>query len=123
MSLRVGTDLVSVDQVRESISDHGQRYLHRVYTEHELSDSRLAPERLAARFAAKEATMKALGRRDEALSWRGIGVRRDIDGQPSIELSGGAAQLAQERGLERIAVSLSHEGDYATATVILECNP
>ena len=121
MSLRVGIDLVSVEQVRDSIADHGQNYLHRIYTEVELEQSALAPERLAARFAAKEATLKALGRGQQGFGWQAIAVTRDPAGQPSIELTGEAAELARREGIESIAVSLSHERDHAAALVVMEC--
>jgi holo-[acyl-carrier protein] synthase len=120
MSVRVGIDLVSVEQVKESIADHGRRYLSRVYTNQELVESRSEPERLAARFAAKEATMKALGRGDEGFGWRAIEVASGADGQPHIELTGAVAELAQQRGLQSIAVSLTHEREYAAAMVVIE---
>lgn len=120
MSVRVGIDLVSVEQVKGSIADHGRRYLRRVYTEQELVESRSEPRRLAARFAAKEATMKALGRGDEGFGWRAIAVAGGPDGQPRIELTGPARKLAQRRGLQSIAVSLTHEREYAAAIVVIE---
>ncbi len=120
MSVRVGIDLVSVNRVKESIAGHGQRYLSRVYTDRELGESRSEPARLAARFAAKEATMKALGRDDEGFGWRAIAVVSGADGQPRIELAGAVADLAQRRGLQSIAVSLTHDRDYAAAMVVVE---
>jgi len=120
MSVRVGIDLVSVEQVKESIADHGRRYLRRVYTEQELVESRSEPRRLAARFAAKEATMKALGRGDEGFGWRAIAVAGGTGGQPQIELTGSVAELAQRRGIQSIAVSLTHEREYAAAVVVIE---
>jgi holo-[acyl-carrier protein] synthase len=120
MSTRVGIDLVSVEQVQDSIAGHGTRYLSRIYTDSELVESRSEPQRLAARFAAKEATMKALGRGDEGFGWRDIALASGADGQPTIELSGAAAQLAQRRGVRSISVSLTHERDYAAAVVLME---
>lgn len=122
MSLHIGIDLVSVREVEESIAEHGERYLTRVYTEQELFDSRSQPHRLAARFAAKEATMKALGIGDEGISWRSIAVSHGAHGEPDIELSGEIAQLAKGRGMQSLAVSLTHERDHAAAVVVMEAN-
>jgi holo-[acyl-carrier protein] synthase len=123
MSIRVGIDLVNVEQVTEAIAEHGDRYLRRIYTERELVDTGSTPERLAARFAAKEATMKALGRAEEGFGWQRIAVEREPDGQPRIALTGAAAELARERGMRSIQVSLTHELDYAAAMVVMECQP
>ncbi len=124
MAMRVGIDLVSVDAVRESISEHGARYLERIYTEGELRDCRtdqgIIAERLAARFAAKEATLKVLRPVDEAIPWRTIEVVRQGAGWLEVELSGRAADLAAEGGLSDFALSISHEADYASAIVIAE---
>jgi holo-[acyl-carrier protein] synthase len=122
MSLHVGIDLVSVDQVAQSIADHGPAYLSRVYTDQELTDSHQDPARLAARFAAKEATMKALRRGDEGIGWRSIEIVRATDGQPSIQLRDAAADLARRRGLQSIAVSLTHEPGHAAAVVVVEAS-
>jgi holo-[acyl-carrier protein] synthase len=126
MSLRVGTDLVFVDTVRESIASHGEHYLTRVYTERELEDCRSAngvdAERLAARFAAKEATMKVLRPRDEGIPLRSIEVRRDPDGWVELELSGAAAALANQSGVTELALSIAHEGEFATAVVVACCS-
>jgi len=124
MAMRVGIDLVSVDSVRESIREHGDRYLKRIYTEGELSDCHtpqgIVAERLAARFAAKEATLKVLRPVDEGIPWRTIEVVRQGAGWVEVELSGRAADLAAEGGLSDFALSISHEADYASAIVIAE---
>jgi holo-[acyl-carrier protein] synthase len=109
--LRVGIDLMSVDAVEQSIRVHAGRYLRRVYTSRELRDcatSAGAPDaqRLAARFAAKEAALKVLRTGDEALPWQ------------SIELTGAAGELARQRGVEALDVSLTHEGPFAAAVVV-----
>lgn len=120
--MRVGTDLVSVDGVRESVRLHGSRYLKRIYTEREIDDCTTeqgpVPERLAARFAAKEAVLKLLRPHDEAIPWREIGVLRHGPGWVSVELSGRAAELAAEAGLSEIELSICHESDYASAVAI-----
>jgi len=124
-ALRVGIDLVSVAAVEDSISVHADRYLRRVYTSSELRDcvtSSGAPDarRLAARFAAKEATLKVLRDGDDAVPWHEIGVRSDRFGRPSVELAGGAAALARRRGIDAIEVSLTHEGEFAAAVVVAQ---
>jgi holo-[acyl-carrier protein] synthase len=124
MARRVGIDLVSVSAVRESITEHGERYLKRFYTEGELRDcdtgQGIVAERLAARFAAKEATLKVLRPGDEAIPWRTIGVVRHGPGWVTVELSGRAASLAAEHGLTDFELSISHEDGYASAVVIAE---
>jgi holo-[acyl-carrier protein] synthase len=120
--MRVGIDLVPVDVVRESIATHGTRYLERVYSPREISDCRrggeIDPERLAARFAAKEAAFKALRVGDSPVGWRDVEVRRDPDGWVDLLLTGGAATLAEQAGITGLAVSLSHERGVATAVVV-----
>jgi len=123
MQSRVGIDLVEVGAVEESIGIHQDRYLQRVYTARELADCRtpggISPERLAARFAAKEATIKVLRPgRDQPVPWNSIGVRSNPAGDVELELSGDAARLAEGAGVGELAVSLTHEGGYAAAIVV-----
>jgi holo-[acyl-carrier protein] synthase len=126
MSLRVGTDLVSIDTVRGSIETHAEHYLERVYTQRELGDCRtpkgIDPERLAARFAAKEATLKVLRPRDEGIPWNSIEVRRDPYGWVELELSGAAATLATAAGVTQLSLSITHEGEFAAAIVVACCS-
>jgi holo-[acyl-carrier protein] synthase len=126
MAGRVGIDMVSVEAVRESIREHGDRYLERVYTENELSDCHtdqgILAERLAARFAAKEATLKVLRPNDEGVPWRSIEVRRDPRGWVELELSGQAASLASAAGLTELSLSITHEGEFAAAVVLACCS-
>jgi holo-[acyl-carrier protein] synthase len=123
--IRVGIDLVSADAVHESLrSAHGDRYLERVYTEREIEDCRtpagIDPQRLAARFAAKEATLKVLPAADEGLALTAIEVRREPCGRVHMELSGRAAQLASDGGVAELSVSLTHECGFAAAVVVAE---
>jgi holo-[acyl-carrier protein] synthase len=123
--LRVGIDLASVDSVAESVQEHGQHYLERVYTDAELrdceSEAGVLAERLAARFAAKEAAIKVLrpGAQD-VLPWRSIEVLSTLSGAVALQLSGPAAALAAEAGIEDLQVSITHEGLHACAVVIAE---
>jgi holo-[acyl-carrier protein] synthase len=122
---RVGIDLVSISSVRESLENHGTRYLERVYTEAEVRACRgtqgIDPERLAARFAAKEATLKVLRPANEqAIPWRTIEVVSQPSGWVELKLSGPAAAAAVRAGLGDFALSITHEGDYASAVVVAD---
>ncbi len=124
-AIRVGADVVSVHQVAESVESFGPRYLDRVYTEHELGSCRGAPAAraasLAARFAAKEATIKVLRPRGHQPDWRSVEVRRHSGGWCTLTLSGHAAVLAEQAGIADLSVSLTHEGDIAAAVVVALC--
>ena len=120
MPFRVGIDLVAVSSVTESVREHGDRYLGRVYTEQELRDAAGDHERLAARFAAKEAAIKTLRPGDEGVPWREIEVVRDSTGWVELRLTGRAAALAAEAGVTGFAVSFTHESGFASAVVIAE---
>ena len=117
-TLRVGTDLVHVPEVAASIDRFGTRYLRRVYTDAELdtcrSGSTWSCERLAARFAAKEAVLKVL-RPQQGVSVRDIEVGLDAWGAPAVHLAGAARQRAVAIGLADGTVSISHDGTYAMA--------
>jgi holo-[acyl-carrier protein] synthase len=125
MGLRVGIDLVAVATVAESLrGPHRDHYLERIYTVREIDDcrgtsGRVEPERLAARFAAKEAAIKALPGPGEEIRMTGIEVVRDASGNVSLELSGRAAELLAETGGGEVALSLTHEGGFAAATVVI----
>jgi holo-[acyl-carrier protein] synthase len=120
MPLDVGIDLVAVEQIEESMASHGDHFLERVYTPGERAASGGNPARLAACFAAKEATMKALQRADEGIGWRSIEVVADADGWPTIRLTGAAAALAASRGVSKLTVSLTHQRRNAAAIVVAE---
>jgi holo-[acyl-carrier protein] synthase len=126
MTVRVGADLIRVRQVADSIDRFGDRYLCRVYTEQEIKScgglQSVAAERLAARFAAKEATIKVLRPTDYQPDWRSMEVQRHPEGWCSITLSGYAATLAAQAGIGELAVSLIHEEDVAGAVVIALCH-
>ncbi len=120
----IGTDIVRVERFTEFIARNNRGVLERLFTPAELEYAlprRQAAEHLAARFAAKEAFLKALGTglRD-GLTWLDMEVRRDLSGAPSLDLTGTAAQMFGERGLRSIFLSYSHEREYAVATVVLE---
>ena len=121
-SLRVGIDLVQVSRIAESVERFGERFLSRVFTEAEIAYATAAPAqsaaRLAARFAAKEATIKALRLVDQAVNLRDIEVCRAPSGACDLTLRGRAREAAARAGVGEMALSLCHEGDYATAVVV-----
>jgi holo-[acyl-carrier protein] synthase len=101
--------------------DHGEHYLRRIYTEAERHDclgpDGPVPERLAARFAAKEAALKVLRPAQEAIPWRDIEVVRHPTGWVELKLGGRAAASAAGQGLDEFTLSISHEAGFATAVV------
>ena len=124
MIVGIGIDLAEVDRIRAAIERHGARFIARIYTPAEIAYvERKANrfERYAARFAAKEAAMKAIGTGwNHGVTWRDIEVCRQPGGRPTIAFHGKAAEFAAKLGAVHIALSLSHTEDYAIAQVILE---
>jgi holo-[acyl-carrier protein] synthase len=124
MIVGIGIDIEEVDRVRQAIERHGQRFLERVFTSREIAyvESKANKwERYAARFAAKEAAMKALGTGwDKGVSWRDVEIVNQPDGCPTLALCGRAKEIAEGRGCKRTWVSLSHTRKQAAAQVILE---
>ena len=114
----VGIDLIAIPRVRAVMERHNGRFLRRVYTPEEVAFCRGRVPELAARFAAKEAVMKALGTGARGVGWREIEVLPDRRGKPLVYLYGGAKSRADEMGLQGIDVSLSHERDYAIAVAV-----
>jgi holo-[acyl-carrier protein] synthase len=124
MIVGTGIDIAEVPRIAQALSRHGERFLHRVYTEGEISycDSKANRiERYAARFAAKEAAMKALGTGwNHGVRWRDIEVSRLPGGRPTIKFHGKAAEFAARLGMTNVALSISHTSEQAIAQVILE---
>ncbi|MBN1957644.1 MAG: holo-ACP synthase [Desulfuromonadales bacterium] len=119
----LGTDLARIDRFKKFL-EPGNKVLERIFTDQEREYSlakRDPTPHLAARFAAKEAFMKALGTglRD-GLAWRQLEVVCDSLGCPSLTVGGVAAEMLANRGVHHIHLNYSHDGDYAVATVILE---
>jgi holo-[acyl-carrier protein] synthase len=125
--LRVGTDIVDVSEVAASLATFGERYLRRIFTPAEVayctSGDRDPSTHLAARLAAKEATMKALRPEGDALPWRDIEVVRAPGGWCELRVTGEARALARRASIGSFALSMSHESRYATAVVIGEGKP
>ena len=124
MIVGTGIDIAEVPRIREAIERHGQRFLHRIFTEGEIQycESKAnRVERYAARFAAKEAGMKAIGTGwNHGVRWRDIEVARKPGGRPALLLHGKAAEFAARLGAVNIALSLTHTAEQAMAQVILE---
>jgi len=120
----IGTDLAEVDRIRDAIERHGVRFVERVYTPAEIAYvERKANrfERYAARFAAKEAGMKAIGtgwRR--GVRWQDFEVTNLPSGKPTLALHGIAAEIAAKLAVRNISLSLTHTAAQAMAVVILE---
>jgi len=124
MIVGTGIDIAEVPRIREAIERFGARFVERIYTEAEMRycDSKAnRAERYAARFAAKEAAMKALGTGwNHGVRWRDCEVVRAPGGRPTLTFHGKAAQFAAKLGVKNVALSLSHTVEQAIAQVILE---
>ena len=111
----LGIDIIRIDRIRASLARFGQRFTNRVLTPAEQGYVRERPETMAGRWAAKEAVSKVLGLGVRGIGWREIEIERLPTGQPAVRLHGRAAERAAQLGMGRIAVSISHESDYAVA--------
>jgi holo-[acyl-carrier protein] synthase len=124
MIVGTGIDIVEVPRVAQSIERFGERFLNRVFTAAEIrycQPKANRVERFAARFAAKEAAMKAIGTGMRGgVSWQDFEVGREPGGRPTMVFHGKAAQVAQALGVRRTHVSVSHTEGHAIAYVILE---
>jgi holo-[acyl-carrier protein] synthase len=124
MLIGTGVDLIEIERIAHSIERHGERFLRRIYTDHEIAycrSKRSSAESFAARFAAKEAGAKALGTGiSRGVTWIEFQVARQPGGRPVLELRGRAALLAQQLGVKSISLSLTHTGNLAMATVMME---
>ncbi len=124
MIVGLGVDMEEIGRLGEAIKRHGRIFLERIFTPAEIAyceRHRDAVERYAARFAAKEATMKALGTGwAKGVRWKDIEVGREPGGRPTIVLHGAAREHAARIGARHFSLSISHTGNFALAEVILE---
>jgi holo-[acyl-carrier protein] synthase len=111
----LGIDIIRVDRIRRTLEKFGPRFSRRVLTPSEQRYVRDRPETMAGRWAAKEAVSKVLGLGVRGIGWRDIEIERLPTGQPAVRLHGRAERRAEQLGMARIAVSISHESDYAVA--------
>src|SRR3990170_1326386 len=118
MELAVGIDVILISRVRKVLERHPERFLQRVYTPEEAAFGRGRVHELAARFAAKEAVMKALGTGARGLGWSEIEVLPNHRGKPLVYLYGRAKARAERIGLAGLDVSMSHSREYAVAFVV-----
>jgi holo-[acyl-carrier protein] synthase len=116
-TLGVGVDIVDVPRFALALERH-PKIVARLFTDAEQDDANARPERLAVRFAAKEAVLKTLQVGFGAAPWKSIEIRRDASGAPSVHLHGAAALLADQRGVKTLHVSLSHSHLTAVAFVV-----
>ena len=116
--LSTGVDIIEIRRIAAVLERYGERFLRRVYTSSELEYCRGRPSKLASRFAAKEATMKALGTGVRGVSWKDIEVARAPSGAPSILLHGRAKARAERLGVSEISISMSDSQDNAVAFVV-----
>ncbi len=124
MIIGMGVDIAEVGRIQSAIERYGEVFLKRIYTASERAyceQFRNKYERYAGRFAAKEATMKALGtgwRR--GVRWANLEVARETSGRPTMNLSGEAKQIAEQLGVKRILLSITHTESQALAQVLFE---
>jgi holo-[acyl-carrier protein] synthase len=114
-SEELGIDIVKVERIRAALDRFGVRFTRRVLTDAERRYVRDRPETLAGRWAAKEAVSKVLGLGVRGIGWRDIEIERLPTGQPAVRLHGRAAARAEQLEMGRIAISITHESDYAVA--------
>ena len=118
MNLRTGVDLIEIERVEATIQRYGQRFLERVFTPRELAEVGENVASLAVRFAAKEATAKALGTGIGDVGWQEIEILRGPARQPNLYLHGRASDLAESLDLETWSLSLTHNKSHAIALVV-----
>jgi holo-[acyl-carrier protein] synthase len=111
----LGIDIIKVERIRRTLERYGPRFSDRVLTPDEQRYVRDRPATFAGRWAAKEAVSKVLGLGVRGIGWRDIEIERLPTGQPSVRLHGRAAARAEQLGMGRVALSISHEADYAVA--------
>ena len=118
MRHHIGTDIIEIHRIRESIERFGDRFLNRVYTPEELRIFNNRAHSLAAGFAGKEAVMKVLGTGNLGVAWREIEILHHRTGKPYVKLSARAEAEAEKLGIVEMDISLSHSHVYATAVAI-----
>src|SRR5687767_688020 len=118
----IGTDIIECLRIAKMIERHGELFLTRVYTPHEIeycTARKAATQHYTGRFAAKEAVLKALGTGwTRGIHWQDIEVRNELGGKPNIALGGGARDLCRQVGISEVMITISHCRNYATAFAI-----
>ncbi len=116
----IGTDIIEISRIKKAIDRSDDRFLKRVYTKREIELYQKLPASLAARFAAKEAVMKALDVPDRGISFHQIEILSNPNGKPVVTLLGSAKKYAVRLGVTNLEVSLSHSRENAVAVAIAE---
>ena len=114
----IGVDIIEIKRIKKASQQWGERFLRRVFTPIEISLYQGKHDSLAARFAAKEAVLKALGACDRGISWQDIEILAQPDGKPTVNLLGRAKEIAAELSIKELNISLSHSDNYAVAFVV-----
>jgi holo-[acyl-carrier protein] synthase len=120
----IGTDIIECLRIAQMIERHGELFINRVYTRHEIQycqSRKMATQHFAGRWAAKEAILKAIGtgwRR--GISWRDVEVLNAEGGQPAATLHAGALEAAERLGIEEVLISISHCRSHATAYAVAQ---
>jgi holo-[acyl-carrier protein] synthase len=120
----IGTDIIECLRIAQMIERHGELFIRRVYTEHEIaycSTKKASTQHYAGRWAAKEAVLKVLGTGwKRGISWRDVEVRNKPSGAPTITLYAGASDVAEQLKIEKMHISISHCRSHATAYSVAE---
>ncbi|HEX3724596.1 MAG TPA: holo-ACP synthase [Pirellulales bacterium] len=120
----IGTDIIECLRIAQMIERHGELFINRVYTQHEIQycqSRKLATQHFAGRWAAKEAILKALGTGwRKGISWRDVEVRNEPGGRPTVALRGGARDVVEELGITEMLISISHCRSHATAYALAQ---
>ncbi|HIF44955.1 MAG TPA: holo-[acyl-carrier-protein] synthase [Dehalococcoidia bacterium] len=118
--LTTGVDIIEIPRIKQTFDRYGERFLKRVFTPDEIAYCRGRAPNLAGRFAAKEATMKALGTGVRGVSWKDIEVIRAESGAPSVKLHRRAKARAERLQVVEISLSISHSREFAVAFVVAQ---
>ncbi|MDP7196618.1 MAG: holo-ACP synthase [SAR202 cluster bacterium] len=118
--INVGIDIIEIKRIQNVKSKYPNRFLKKIFTENEIIYCRNRSPQLAARFAAKEAMMKALGTGIRGVSWKDVEVIRYRGQAPQIKLSGRGKKVGERIGLKNTSLSISHSREYAVACVTIE---
>ncbi len=117
--ISIGTDIIECVRIAQMIEKHGEVFLQRVFTQREIvycSSRKAATQHYAGRWAAKEAVLKVLGTGwAKGIQWTDIEVMNEVSGAPVVKITGKAAEIARERGIQDVMITISHCRAYATA--------
>ena len=118
--LSTGVDIIEIPRIKKTLDRYGERFLKRIFTPDEIAYCRGRSPNLAGRFAAKEATMKALGTGVRGVGWKDVEVIRAGSGAPSVKLHGRAKARAEMLKVSELSLSISHSREFAVAFVVAQ---